>query len=218
MILINFKTYPSSTGEKGIQLAKICQEVAEKTKARIIISVQTADIFRLRQQVDLPIFGQHFDPLEPGRYTGWTTALALKEAGAAGVFLNHSEHQFPPNYAELKKAVEMAKNQGLKTLVFSPNLESSRIIDQFQPDYIVLEEPSLVAGEKAMVEDEQLRSLIKEFSASIKSFPFVGAGIKTKEDVLESLRLGVRGVVVASGFVLAENPQKILEDFASCFQ
>jgi len=143
---------------------------------------------------------------------------ALKQAGASGVFLNHSEHLYPPNFVELKKAVKMAKDEGLETLVFSPDLERSKIIDQFNPDYIALEEPSLVSGDTAMVKIPRLRKLTKKFSSVIKSFPLIGAGIKTKKDVVESLKLGVKGVGLASGFVKNDNPKTALQSLASAFE
>lgn len=216
MIVINFKTYPQSTGEKAVALAKVCQEVAEKSKVKVVIGLQAADIYRVSSLVKVPIFAQHLDPLEPGRNTGWTMASSLREAGAAGVFLNHSEHAFA-NLSDLEKAIRLAKDEGLESLVFSKDLETSMVIDKFNPDYIALEEPSLVAGETPMTEVSRFRPMIKEFSRAIKSFPLIGAGVKTKEDVIESLKLGVKGVAFASGFVKAEDPKAVLLSFASVF-
>ena len=218
MIIINFKTYPQATGEKAVKLAQVCQEAVEETGIKIVIGLQTADIYRVTSQVKIPVFAQHFEPLEPGRSTGWTTALALKQAGARGVFLNHSEHPYPPNFVELKKAVKMAKQEGLEVLVFAANLEAAKRIDQFNPDYIALEEPSLVSGETAMVEKPELQHVIKVFSQSIRSFPLIGAGIKTKEDIIKSLKLGIKGVALASGFVKADDPKIVLQSLASAFK
>jgi triosephosphate isomerase len=41
-----------------------------------------------------------------------------------------------------------------------------------------------------------------------------GAGITNKEDVKKALELGTVGVLVASGIVKAENPKKVLIEFA----
>jgi len=218
MIVINFKTYPQATGEKAVKLAKICHQVAVASGVSVAIGLQAADIYRVSQKVEIPIFAQHFDPLEPGRNTGWTVLPVLKKSGASGVFLNHSEHPFPPNYTELKKAVKMVQEQELQVLVFSPDLERSKIIDKFNPDYIALEEPSMVSGDTAMVKLPKFKKLIKEFSRSINSFPLIGAGIKTKEDVKESLKLGVKGVALASGFIKSDNPKEVLQGFASAFK
>ena len=218
MIIINFKTYPQATGEKAVELAKICQEAAAETGVKIIIGLQTADIYRVSLKMKIPVFSQHFEPLKPGRNTGWTTASALKQAGASGVFLNHSEHPYPPNFTELEKAVKMAKEENLEVLVFAANLEAAKRMDQFNPDYIVLEEPSLVSGETAIVEKPEFQHVIKVFSQSVRSLPLIGAGIKTKQDAVKSLRLGAKGVALSSGIIKADNPKIVLQNIVSAFK
>lgn len=217
MIVINFKTYPEATGDNALKLAKVCEDVAKTTGIKIVIGLQAADIFRIKSQVDITVFSQHADPVEPGRFTGWTTLLALKQAGATGIFLNHSEHPFS-NIIDLEKAIKAAKQEGLETLVFSKDLKTSKTIDKFNPTYIALEEPSMVSGDIAMAQVDVFRDLIKQFSKSIKSFPLIGAGVKTKADVIESLRLGVKGIALASGFIKAGNPKQALLDLASGFK
>jgi triosephosphate isomerase len=40
----------------------------------------------------------------------------------------------------------------------------------------------------------------------------VGAGIKTREDVVKALELGADGILIASGVDLAKNHEKALKD------
>lgn len=216
MIVINFKTYPEFSGEKALIAAQLCQKVNKRTKVKIIIGLQATDIYRVASKIKIPVFAQHFDPVMPGRFTGWITALALKKAGADGVFLNHSEHPYPSDFKDLREAILLAKNYKLKTLVFANNLANAKRIDVFSPDYIALEEPSLVA-KSAMVKQKKYLNLIKKFSGQIKSIPLLGAGIRTKEDVRKSLELGVKGIVFASEFAKSKNRYKLLLDFTSCF-
>lgn len=216
MIVVNFKTYPQTAGEKAVAAAKICQKVEEETGIEIIIGVQAADIYRVTFQVKIPVFGQHVDPIEPNRNTGWTTVLSLKEAGARGVFLNHSEHPFA-HFNQLVKAINLAKKEGLKVLVFVKDLEVAMKVDKLNPDYIALEEPSLVSKE-AMIQFPKFKQIIKQFSQSINSFPILGAGIRTKNDVIESLALGIKGIAFASEFVQTKDPHQLLLDFSSCFK
>jgi len=216
MIVVNFKTYPQATGQNSLNIAKVCQDVSQKTGVKIIIGAQTADVYRLASQINIPVFGQHLDPVEPGRNTGKITALALKQAGAQGVFLNHSENPFS-NLAELVRAIKAAQEQNLKVLVFVPNLKTAKFIDQFKPDFLALEEPGLVSGSKAMVEFPRLRQEAKRFSRAIKAVSLIGAGIKTDKDVLASLKLGIKGIAVSSGVVKANQPKKVLGEFARCF-
>jgi len=216
MIVVNFKTYPQATGEKAVGLAEICQEVMEETGVKVIIALQATDIFRVASQIKVPIFAQHADYFEPGRHTGWTTALALKKAGASGVFFNHSEHRFY-SFADLGKAISLSKTQGLETLVFVKDIKIALKADKFKPDYMALEEPSLVAGDTAMVELHQYHQTIRQFIQSIKAPPLVGAGIRTREDVFNSLKIGIKGVAFSSGFVKTDNPKEVLLSFASAF-
>ena len=46
LIILNFKIYAEATGKKALELAKICEEVANETGANIIVAPQTADLFR----------------------------------------------------------------------------------------------------------------------------------------------------------------------------
>jgi len=46
----------------------------------------------------------------------------------------------------------------------------------------------------------------------------IGAGIKTGEDVKKAVKLGVKGVLVSSGVVKAEDPEKKLTELAKAFK
>ena len=50
LIIINFKTYPSATGERAVELADICARVAAETGIEIAVALQAADIFRVSSQ------------------------------------------------------------------------------------------------------------------------------------------------------------------------
>lgn len=216
MIFINFKTYGDLTGSNALSRAKLCEEVSKATQVPIIIAPQATDIFRLATQVSIAVFGQHCDEIEPGRNTGCLSALSFKEAGAKGIMLNHSEHPFV-DFDSLFKAHDSVKKAGLETLIFVRDIQTAHKVDLWQPTFIALEEPELIA-KTAMVNFPELKQKIAEFSRSIKTIPILGAGIKTKEDIIESLKLGVRGVVFASEFAFNPNQKQLLTDFASCFQ
>jgi len=216
MIVINFKTYPQATGEKAVELARICQEVSEETSVKVVIGLQATDIFRVASEIKIPIFSQHIEPAEAGRNTGFTTASAVKKAGATGVFLNHSEHPFS-RFSDIEKAVQLAKEQKLETLVFVKDIEATVKADKFKPTYVALEEPDMVGGDTSMISLPKYHKIIREFIESTESIPLIGAGVKTKEDVFNSLKIGIKGVVLASGFVKAEDPKKALLSLVSAF-
>jgi len=215
MIIVNFKSYKQSAGNRGLELAEICQKIAEESGVKIIPCVQTADIGLISSSLEIPVWGQRFDLKKPERNTGWVTAYSLKSAGAQGVLINHSEH--PEDPKEIKKYVKMAKKNSLKTLVFASGLDQAEEFDKLEPDYLFLETPKLISR-KAMANFKEERVKIKEFVKRVKSFPMVGAGISNGADVRASLKLGAKGVGLASAFVLSDEPEKVLRDIASGFK
>lgn len=216
MIFLNFKTYPESTGENAVELARIAAEVSQQTGVRIVVALQAADIFRVASQIKIPIFAQHIDPVEPVRNTGHITALAVKKAGASGVFLNHSEH-FYYDFYQLKKAIDFCKDQELETLVFSKDIRIAEKIDKFLPNYIALEEPSLISSDQSMIADPKYFPIIRTFIETIRTVPLIGAGIQSREDVFQSLKIGIKGVVLSSAFVKAQDPKQFLLSLTSAF-
>ncbi len=216
MIFLNFKTYPQATGEGAVELARIAQEVSQATGVKINLALQATDIFRVAQQIKIPIFGQHLDSVSEGKHTGFTTALALKKAGASGVFLNHSERNFY-SFADLGIAIEKASHQDLETLIFAKDVKIAVKVDQFKPTYIALEDPQLIASDMAMIEKPGNFQLIREFIESIRSTPLIGAGIRDREDVFNSLKIGLKGVALSSAFVQASDPRQVLSSLSSAF-
>jgi len=92
ILLLNFKTYEQATGAKAVKLAKAAEAAARGKKATVILAVQMTDIERVVKAVSIPVYAQHMDPITPGSHTGWILPEALKEAGAVGTLINHSEH------------------------------------------------------------------------------------------------------------------------------
>ena len=127
MIFVNFKTYQKGTGEEAVELAKICQSVAKKTKVLVIPVVQAVDLFRLASQ-GVEAWTQHVDDIDCGPNTGQTLPQGVVAAGAQGTLLNHSENKLP---AEVVKAI-VKKCQGLKlkTLVCVDHLEEAKMSEE----------------------------------------------------------------------------------------
>ena len=49
MIIVNFKTYRSATGEQAVELAQICEKVSKESGIPIIVVVQNIDLFHVSQ-------------------------------------------------------------------------------------------------------------------------------------------------------------------------
>jgi len=215
VIFINFKTYPQATDKKAVKLALACQKTQKNIKAPLVLLIQTADIAQVKKDVDLPIWAQHIDPVEPGRRTGFTTALAVKKDGAEGAMLNHSEH--PLLFADLKKVVKLAKKQNLKTLVCVKTIDEAKKVKNLNSDFVALEYPQLIGTGISMVDSKKGQKQLAEFVKLGINFPIVGAGISKRQDIEKSLELGARGILVSSAIVKAKNPQKIIEELAMGF-
>lgn len=210
MIVVNFKTYTAATGEKARKLGEICRKARDETEKDIIVSPATEDLLRL-DHVDVPVFSQHVDAADPGSHTGHTLIENIKEAGATGTLLNHSERRIPKE--DIKDAVEKAKQEDLTTIVCAQSPQECEELSKFKPDYIAYEPPELIGGDTS-VSEAQPELIQRAVQASGKIPTLTGAGIKDTEDVRKSTELGCKGVLVASGVVKAEDPYEELLDLS----
>jgi triosephosphate isomerase (TIM) len=202
IIVINLKTYQQ--GKKAVELAKII----EKVDKNIILGVQASDIYEISKKTKLKVYSQHVDYFEPGKNTGYILPEAVKKDKAVGTFLNHSEHKL--SYDVLKKTIERCKKIKLKTLVFASNLKEAEKIQRLKPDYLIIEPPELVGGEKSISKEKP--ELIKKIKSKIKMNFLVGAGINTKEDIEIACKLGASGVAFSSVITKAKEPGKKLNE------
>lgn len=219
MIFVNFKTYKQGTGADAIRLVRILEGIAQERNVKIIPVVQASDIKEISALSKLEIWTQNVDPVEPGAHTGATLAEAVKEDGAMGTFLNHSEHKFQ-DLKTLKAAFDRATLVGLKTLVFAADVSELKKVLKLEPTYVSYEPPELVGSKTTSVARAKPEIISKAVEVTkSKGIPLVvGAGIKSREDVKKSLQLGAVGVAVASDIVAAKDPEKELLDLAEGFR
>jgi triosephosphate isomerase len=211
LFLINFKTYEEGTGERGLKMAKIIEKVAMERSANIAIAVQIAEIQRISSEVSIPVYSQHMDGIHFGANTGWILPETIKAAGAAGVVLNHAEHQLKPD--SLREAIDRAKELRMKTVVCANTPDFAKAVAKFSPNYIAVEPPELIGG-TVSVSTAKPEVITNSLKVVGKIPLLVGAGIKTKEDVKKGIQLGASGVFVASAIMKALNPEKIVKELA----
>lgn len=215
VVVVNFKTYRNGTGQSAVELAKICEEVGRITRHNIIVAVQDTDIYRIAQSVSIPVFAQDIEPISPGAHTGHTLPEAVKESGAVGTLINHSEYRLPLN--DIKEAIARAHQVGLLTIVCASTPELASEIAEFNPDMIAIEPPELIGGEVSVstAQPSIITDAVRQVKL-VKEIPVLcGAGIKDKKDVEISSQLGAEGILVASHVVKAEDPKKILTELAN---
>ena len=214
-VLVNFKTYLQSTGKNALKLAKIAEKVSLETEICIGVAPQYVDIPKITKEVSIPVFAQHIDPISPGRNTGHILAEAVKEAGAVGTIINHSERRL--KLTEIEKVIKRVAEVKLISLVCIGSPRLSRKIAGFHPNMVAVEPPELIeTGISVSKVKPEVVSRTVELVKSVdpKIVVLCGAGVSTGDDVEAALKLGTEGVLVASGVVKAKDPYKVLLEFA----
>ncbi|AKB34637.1 Triosephosphate isomerase [Methanosarcina siciliae C2J] len=212
-ILLNYKTYTQGTGQGAVEIARACRDVSEESGIEIAVAPQLPDIYRVASEVELPIFSQHMDGVGAGSFTGHVFGKCIKEAGAVGTLINHSERRL--TLAEIEASLKAAKEFGLKAVICTNNVPTTAAAAALEPDYVAIEPPELIgSGIPVSKADPEVVSGSVEAVAKINSEVKVlcGAGISKGEDLRAALDLGSQGVLLASGIVKASDPKAALED------
>ena len=215
LIIVNFKTYLEATGRKAVELAGNAEKVSLETNVSIGVAPQFSDLSTVAKNVDIPVFAQHIDPVKPGSHTGHVLAEAVKEAGAIGTIINHSERQL--KLSEIDEIIKITREKGLVSVVCANNPAISMAVATLEPDILAIEPPELigtgipVSKAKPEVVTDTVK-LVRKVNSKVTIL--CGAGISHGEDVTAALRLGTQGVLVASGIVKAKNQYTVLREFA----
>lgn len=212
MIIVNFKNYEEAFDKNSLKLAKICENIAKKYKANIIITPSILDLKEVSKKVKLPIFSQHIDYLEEENSTGSIIAKNLKKLNVKGSLINHSEKRL--SYSEIKSCIEICKKYNLISVCCAENLKEVRKFSKLLPNYIAYEPPELIGGDIS-VSKAKPDIIKKAFEICRKNNVklLVGAGIKEASDVKTSRTLGANGILVSSGIVKAKNKVEVLKKF-----
>ncbi|MCJ7721601.1 triose-phosphate isomerase [Candidatus Bathyarchaeota archaeon] len=215
IILVNYKTYSEATGKKAVKLSKIAEDVSMETGVNVSVAPQLADIASVCDAVSIPVFAQHIDPIFPGSSTGHVLLESVKEAGAIGTLINHSERRL--KLCDIEAIVARTREANMISVVCTNNAAVSEAAAALKPDIVSLEPPELigtgipVSKSKPEVVTETV-TLVKHVNPDIVTL--CGAGITKGDDVAAALKLGTMGVLVASGIVKAKDPRKVIMEFA----
>jgi triosephosphate isomerase len=212
VIVVNFKTYSEAVGEKAVKMAKLCEEVASQG-VTMVVAPQIPDIHRVAESVSIPVFSQHTDGVGAGSFTGHITAESLRENGASGTLINHSERRLL--LADCEAAISAAREASLTTILCTNNIATTAAGAVLKPDFVAIEPPELIgSGIPVSRADPEIVSgsvkAVKQINPEVRVL--CGAGISKGEDVWAALELGAEGVLLASGVIKAENPRAALQD------
>lgn len=213
ILIINMKVYQEVLGRRALELARVAEEVAKELGVSIAVAPPTTELRLVAENVEIPVLAQGADAVEPGARTGHVPLEFIRETGAKGVILNHSERRLLLN--DLAWLVSRAKALGLETVVCAPDPYSSAAAAALQPTAVAVEPPELIGTGRAVSREkpdvivktvELVRSVNRDVAV------ITGAGIESGEDVRRAIELGTVGVLVASAIVRAKDWRgKIME-------
>ncbi|MEM2185688.1 MAG: triose-phosphate isomerase [Thermofilaceae archaeon] len=213
LILINFKCYREASGKRGLELARVAEQISRETGVCIAVAPQLTDLAFIASQVEIPVFSQHVDDVEPGSHTGHVTLEAIRDAGAVGTLINHSERRVRADQIDV--VVKKARTLNLTTVVCTNTPEVTAAMAALGPDMVAIEPPELIGTgiPVSRAKPEVVTSsveLVRRVNPQVRVL--CGAGITTGEDVAAALRLGTVGVLLASGVVKAKDWRKAIFD------
>jgi len=209
VIITNSKNYHTSYGEKGRKIVELHKKIVQELGVSMAVAVPITDLQDMANLVDIPIFAQHVDAVTHGSSTGHILPEAVKEAGAFGTLLNHSEHRLSMDV--LEKSIKRAKEVGLFVVACCESPEEGAEIVKFGPDLVAFEPRELIGGDISVstAKPEVIKQAVQLIG---EGKVLVGAGVKNSEDVRIALHLGAVGVLLASGVMKAEDPEAVLRD------
>ena len=215
LIVVNFKTYASASGETAEYLAR-AMEVHSNGPARMIAVVSAFDLEAVRRAApSLEVWMQHLDPVGQGGFTGWLEPQTALHRGAQGTIINHAEHKVSMEHvASLKQQLPST----FPMCGCAANLEEAKNLAQIGPTFIAVEPPELIGGDTsvttadpAIVSDTV--AVVKEVNPEVRVL--CGAGVKNGTDVAKAVELGAEGVLLASGVTKADDVDSVLADLVS---
>jgi triosephosphate isomerase len=212
-IIINFKAYREGSGKRALELARIAEDVASKVDDYIAIAPGYLDIPEIVSSASIDVFAQHVDAIDFGSHTGRISAEIVKERGAKGSLINHSEHRL--KLADIDFLVSKLRNLELVSVVCTNNVATTAAASAINPDFVAIEPPELIGSgiPVSKAEPEIVENSVKaakEINRNVRVL--CGAGISKHEDYVTALDLGAEGVLLASGIVKAKNPRYALEE------
>jgi triosephosphate isomerase (TIM) len=200
-------------GAEAVRLAVAADRLSREYDVAVVFDPQAVDIPAVaRETRHLLVFAQHMDPVVVGRGVGAVLPEAIREAGAVGTLLNHSERRM--TLADINRAIRRADEVGLATMVCADSPEEAAAIAQLGPNVVLAEPPELIATSRSAA--TEMRGFVEravEMVGRVDSEIIVmcGAGVRTPGDVTRMIGLGVGGTGSSSGVLKAEDPVALME-------
>ena len=215
LIVVNFKTYQSASGESAEQLAKVMEQFVNRNY-RMIAVVSAFDLSSISTNSDeLEVWSQHLDPVGKGSHTGWLEPDLAIQRGAVGTIINHAEHKVTLEHVKDLMAI---LPENFPICACAADVDEAIALAKLGPTFIAVEPPELIGGDISVTSADP--SIVSNTVAAVKSTnPNVrvlcGAGVKNGADVKMAIELGAEGVLLASGVTKASDVNSVLDDLTS---
>ncbi len=206
LLIINFKNYQEIAGQKSVKLARAAQDVAKGSEVRIVVAPPQSSLALVASQVRIPVFAQHLDGSDSGSTTGFMVPEIVKSYGVSGSLINHSEHRIP--FTVIEKLIKKVRLLRMVSVVCARTPNEVKKLASLRPDYVAIEPPELIGSGVAVSKARPsviTRSIRAANAVNKKISVICGAGILNGEDVSAAMRLGSKGILVASGIIKSED-------------
>ena len=210
-LVINLKNYDEIYSNFSIDISKISESVASDTGVEIIVCPPNPVLYKVIENVSIPIYAQHVDDAKIGSSTGSIVPELIKSINCQGSLINHSEKRIPIN--DIKKLIERFNELDLTSLVCAQSIEEVESIAKLKPDIIAIEPPELIGSGRAVskVNPKIISDSVNTVNSIDKNIDVLcGAGIMTGEDVSIALELGAKGILIASGVIKSNDWKSII--------
>lgn len=222
ILILNFKNYLEVAGRASIELAMAAQQVSKSHDGgiKIVACPPQPALSLVKENVDIPVFAQHVDDAKEGSTTGYFIPEIAKSFGAQGSLINHSEHRID-RPETIQNLVDNLRKLQMVSVVCARSAAEVADIARFKPDYIAIEPPELIGSGKAVSKEnpaivtDSIKSAAK---VSQEVRVICGAGITDAADVRSALKLGAKGILVASGVIKATSWVDKISELASGYK
>ncbi|NLC45169.1 MAG: triose-phosphate isomerase [Clostridiales bacterium] len=200
-------------GDKVLEYARAADAAAEKYDIDVLFITPAVEIRRVAENTkNLTILAPYMDTLRPGRGMADILPEALKDAGAQGVVVNHSEK--PMSLPAIKATIDRAKELDMLVFACADTIAEAKAIAQLNPDIINPEPSELIGGEGSGVSDmsyvKESIKVIKEINPNIMVEQ--AAGITNGQQVYDFIMAGSEAAGAASGIMNAEDPITMIDE------
>ncbi len=218
MLILNLKTYSESTGSNVYSIFdSLSSELSKDARLKDLVFAAPANIYLSEIKNKYPnvnLASQTVSSKNAGSTTGWIPADNLVSLGVDIAIYNHSENR--QNMDTIVEDIIAIQSKGIRLVVCCENVEEATKILAANPFAIAYEPKDLIGSGISVTTRPEA---VTEFIAAVKgkTKAILGAGVSTNEDVVNSLKAGADGVLLASAYVKAEDKSAKLLELASPF-